>query len=161
MDISVISPWLTPMFMTQQRLGAWISERELRVVNGRLNELPDNMPAGIKHRVYMLSNQRHCCTACRSSAIARLLFSYFVKVASFHHIFVAYLDKMQSSLWMLLNMGHIDNYCLSKPLSLHSKVINQIQVTHVEPKSSRHRFLVHLILFDCPPVSVIWQICII
>lgn len=65
-------------------VGAWISECEPRVVNGRLNELPYNMPRGIQQREYMLSNQRDR----RMAAVAELLhcrlFGYFVQVTSVH-----------------------------------------------------------------------------
>lgn len=64
-------------------VGAWISECEPRVVNGRLNELPYNMPRGIQQREYMLSNQRDR----RMAAVALLhcrLFNYFMQVTSVH-----------------------------------------------------------------------------
>lgn len=53
------------MFMTQQgfwsMMGAWNSECELWVVNGRVKELPYTMPWGIQQKVFAVDqeNQLH------------------------------------------------------------------------------------------------------
>lgn len=65
-------------------VGAWISECEPRVVNGRLNELPYSMPRGIQQREYMLSNQRDRHMAAVAVLLHCRLFNYFVQVTSVH-----------------------------------------------------------------------------